>query len=225
MRRRGLLNSVNNAGIVALSGAAGRGFAQAGRDITGLGNRISADDRYAAKLKADEKLRLANEEAAKKQRDAASSALRAKNYAANPHMAELINKQYGITGDLAHDPTAPTLANANLGLVDLGTPKEPAKRKVKSKFTDNNDYLNIIYDDGTIVNTKRKRKNYQTSQNKRTVKGVPDGYVFAGNFNIGDDLNDELATSGAYYTDKSGIRYVNVNKYNNLKKLGDTKIK
>ncbi|MGE4396081.1 MAG: hypothetical protein AB7D34_01355, partial [Sulfurimonas sp.] len=55
---------------------------------------------------------------------------------------------------------------------------------------------------------------------------VPDGYKFAGEFSIDDELDYELAQSGAYFTDdKSGKRYVNVDKYRKLIDLGNTEVK
>lgn len=239
-RYRPLLRSApNNAGLVQLSGALGTGISRAGQQIVNLGNTWDKQGTRDAAIAAANKEKLAKQEAQ-----------RALNYAQNPDMVKKINDQYGIKGDLANDPSAPTLANADLGRVDLGAPKEkkgftlkegesyynadgkqiislPKEKKpqkVTQKVGEDGYYYNV-QPDGTFIKTSIKAPEYWKSSSNKGKGDIPAGYKFAGEFNIDDDLDYDLAVAGAYMTDKKGNRYVNVEKYNRFKKLGNTEIK
>ena len=226
MMRRGLLNTNFNAGLVNLAGAGGAGFAKAGAALSGYG-----DD----KIKAAEKL------AADKEKAAMLGANAKYNTIVNPDAANLFVSKYDT----------PEKGNEALGLVKLSTPekkegytlgegqtrfdangnkissnpKTTDPVKVSKTVVDSNDFVHLVYADGSTKKTGIKSKDWQKSGRGSNKDGVPDDYEFAGKYNISDELDYELATSGAYMTDKNGVRYVNKAKYKNLIDLGNTEVK
>jgi len=80
----------------------------------------------------DDKIKSAKEAAAKTELKAKESALAqatvAKNMALNPEAVKAVQSSYGIEeGSALASPSAPTVANASLGLVDLGKADKPLK--------------------------------------------------------------------------------------------------
>lgn len=215
--RRLLTNNISNAGLARLAGGVGMGVERAGRQIFNLGNAYDAQDTRDAKIRAD------------KTQHAADIAANAKlNSLVNPKLA----KEFGSDG---------------LGLVKLSAPKEGftlsegqayydpngkqivkldksvKEPKITQKVGEDGYFYNVD-SKGVFHKTDVKAKDYNKSS-KKSGANVPNGYVFAGEFNIDDNLDYELAKSGAYFTDdKSGKRYVNKTKYDRLIKLGNTQI-
>ena len=243
-RFRPMLRSQTNAGLAQLTGAAGYGVARAGNAMVNLGTQWDQQD-----------TRDANTAAAQKERKAMQSATRAKNYAANPSMVQKINKQYGVVGDLANDPTAPTVANAAMGRVDLGTPKakegftlksgearydadgkelvklsKPAATKeTKKTVVDKDDFVHVVFKDGTTKNTNIKSKDYWKGKGGSSKDNPFYGYVPAAsldeNILANDDLHYDLEKAGILKRDKNEMLYVNKAEYERFKTLGLIDIK
>lgn len=222
--RRLINGRSSNAGLVALTGAAGRGFADAGKSIANLGLNISKNDRQ------DKMLEDARTEAYKN-RDATASY----NATVNPEVAKTMTKeQLGrvkLTAPIAKDgytlKEGEARYNAN-GTQIVKLDKAAPKSKTSKTVTDANDMIHVVMNDGTTKPTNLKSKDYWKKgkgSGSSKKNDIPENYVFAGEFDINDELDYELATSGAYYTDKSGKRYVNQTKYNRLINLGNTEIK
>jgi hypothetical protein len=220
MQRKLLNGRYTNAGLASMAGSVGSGVEKAGQGMVNLGGA---------------RVQQAKDEAAKKEKQALRGVTAKYNKAVNPSLA-------GEIGD------------ENLGMIKLSSPQEPKNvvlkegealysndgkqlikldkettKKVKSKMVDNEDNVHLIFEDGSTKNTNVKSKDYWKSKGgsggSGSSKKVPPGYVYSGNFNISDDLDYELAVGGAYFTDdKTGVRYVNVNKLNALKNLGDIEI-
>ncbi|MGE4396045.1 MAG: hypothetical protein AB7D34_01170 [Sulfurimonas sp.] len=226
-RSRQLLQYGSNAGLAQLAGAAGFGFEKAGKQMVDLGGEFVKQENYDAALAAAEKEKIAK-----------SNALNVKNSIVNPDAVKKINDKYGVE--------SPEAKNA-LGLVDLGAPaekknitlkegervyspdgkqiidfpKSPEAKKVSKTIVDPDNKVHIVFTDGTTQPTGLSSKDWNKSGDK-----APDGYKFAGEFSIDDELDYELIKAGAYFTDdKSGKTYVNVDKYRRLIDLGNTEVK
>lgn len=127
--------------LVQFLSPVGNGFQTAGKTLVDLGTQKVQDAKDEA---------AKNELLAKQQ--AQMNATASKNRALNPGAVNAINASYGITPDspLAN-PNAPTQANKDIGLVDLGLPQKPMKAN----------YDNFKTVDGNIVDVTNGKVVYK----------------------------------------------------------------
>lgn len=235
----------SNAGLAQLTGATGAGFEKAGNQMVNLGGSFIQQDNYDNKILLDEKIRTANEKAANDLKAATKSALIAKNSVFNPVATQAINDKFGVGSEPA---------NNALGMVDLGKPivepnitvkegdriispsgkqlydfpKAAATKEIKETKPAADGGNDIIYyTDGSSERSKFKMKSdWNQSNGNKSGDKIPDNYKFAGEYNIDDTLDYRLAIAGAYFTDeKSGKRYVNVDKYKILQQAQNKETK
>ena len=243
VKREQLRGNINASPLGAI-GNLGYGISSGANQIIDFAQKQQERDRFAQEEKKQEAQALALD----KEKQEKSEAQRVLNYVNNPQAAAKINAQYGVKGSLASDPTAPTKANAALGVLDLGTPKpregytlnEGEKRfDADGRLVSQNDrapkkesnYKNIVADDGgillldtktgNVVPTEYKAKDYWSSRGGSGSSKIdaPENYVYAGELNIDDNLSYDLAKVGAYYTDKNGKQFINKEKYDRLMQL------
>ena len=236
MRRgRTLLRGRRDAGLARLAGGVGQGFERAGMQLASLGNTYQKQDNYddEAKIKAADKT------AANKEKKAMISANATNNAIVNPERATAFKAAYKGEGDAGDALGRVTLAApvskghkvVNNRLINLDTGEvqnysDPKSKKVSKTIVDDQNKVHILYSDGSREATNLTSKDWSASKGNKSGVKVPEGYKFAGEFDVDDTLDYELAVSGAYFTDeKSGKRYVNVAKYNRLMNLGNTEIK
>lgn len=129
----------------------GNAFRTAGSALVDLGTQKVQDAKDEA---------AKNELLAKQQ--ALMNATASKNRALNPEAVNRINTSYGITPDspLAN-PNAPTQANKDIGLVDLGLPQKPEKHT----------YDNFKTVDGNIVDVTTGKVVYKGDNPKTPSYG------------------------------------------------------
>lgn len=216
--RRLLTNNISNAGLARLAGGVGMGVERAGRQIFNLGNAYDTQDARDAKIRAD------------KTQHAADIAANAKlNSLVNPKLA----KEFGSDGLGLVKLSAPkvkkgfTLSEGQAyynpkGKQIVKLDKSVKEPKITQKVGEDGYFYNVD-SKGVFHKTDVKAKDYNKSS-KKSGANVPNGYVFAGELNIDDNLQYELGKDGAYFTDKSGKNYVNKAKYDRLIKLGNTQI-
>jgi len=168
----------------------GNAFRVAGNTLIDLGTQKVQDAKdQAAK----------NELLAKQQ--AQMTATASKNRALNPSAVSAINASYGISPDSPLlNPNAPTQANKDIGLVDLGVPQRPQKQT----------YDNYKTVDGNIVDVTTGKVVYQGNSPKTPSYGEKfvDFYTDAENNRIGlrgDGSKVNLGKAKDYNTKTSQI--------------------
>jgi len=151
--------------LVNFVGGMGKGVQRAGQALASLGDdKIAKAKADAAKKEADAKTRALN------------SATASKNRALNPSAVKKINESYGIKeGSPLSKNGAPTQANTDISLIDLG--KGDAAVAPKLKFVKPNaDGFNVKYfTDGSKEVTTEKayvQKLKSPAPKSGTVRGV-----------------------------------------------------
>lgn len=233
-----MLRGGSNAGLARLSGGVGFGFERAGNQMVNLGNSYVKQENYDASITAAEKEKKAN-----------IAANAAHNMIVNPKQSTAFKAGYDGDGDVNEAlgrvklsaPAAKegfTLKNGEARfnadgkqLVKLDKPAAP--KETKKTITDDNDFVHVVFDDGSTKNTGVKSKDYWQSKGgggSGTKGKIPNGYVLSKdlptNIMTNEDLYDGLSEVGALLPDKTtGHMYVNKAKYDRYMKLRNTDIK